>query len=219
MNLDIKNIRVYLISPGVNKYRDRALTVFGRLMDFGFKNIIYFKSAPGLNNTASLTNTVLEIFKLELNNTEPFFILEDDCAFFTKYDTITIPDDWDLLYAGVSCWSYPYTIETLYKYKNGGPHIQLNSNHVPVDTNLVKSKGMTGTHAILYRSRQFMLKFIREMETIAKSIKDLPHDLLFSVLHSSFNVYALKKPMFYQDKTLGGQENATKITFNGKSFC
>ena len=66
MNIDIKKVRVYIISPGENKYRDRILTVMGRLIDNGFKNITFFKSLDGPNNTASLTNTVIEIFKKEI---------------------------------------------------------------------------------------------------------------------------------------------------------
>jgi hypothetical protein len=86
MILDIKSLKVYIISPGENKYRQRVLTVFDRLLDEGFRNITFFKSLVGPNNTASLTNTVLEIFKQELKNDKPFMIVEDDCAFFTKYD-------------------------------------------------------------------------------------------------------------------------------------
>ena len=114
MNIDIKKVRVYIISPGENKYRDRILTVMGRLIDNGFKNITFFKSLDGPNNTASLTNTVIEIFKKEINNEEPFIILEDDCELFTKYEMIDIPQNCDILYLGVALWSYPYSTDTLY---------------------------------------------------------------------------------------------------------
>lgn len=68
MILDVKKTKVYIISPGENKYRDRVVTVFQRLLDEGFRNITFYKSAAGPNNTASLTNTVLEIFRKELKN-------------------------------------------------------------------------------------------------------------------------------------------------------
>jgi hypothetical protein len=218
MILDIKNTTVYLISPGENKYRDRVLTVFGRLLNEGFKNITFFKSVPGPNNTASLTNTVLEIFKKELYNNQPFFIIEDDCEFLTKYNNIELPDNWDVLYVGVSLWAYPHSIETLYTKPR--PHIIHNSSNTVTSFNdsLVKIKSMTSTHAILYNSREFMRTFINKMNEISRNIDDLPHDLLFSTLHTSFNVFGLKNPMFYQDSKLGGQEDVTKLTFNGECY-
>jgi hypothetical protein len=77
---------------------------------------------------------------------------------------------------------------------------------------------MTGGHAILYKSRDFIKTFIDKMNEISQNVDDVPHDLLFSSLHSSHNVFALKQPMFYQDSTLGGQEDVTKLTFNGVCY-
>ena len=214
MIVDIKNTKIYIISPGVNKYRSRLITVFTRLVDEGFQNIIYFKSVPGVNNTASLTNTVLEIFKQELNNNEPFFILEDDCDFFFRYDKLDIPDNWDMLYVGVSEWAYPYSVNTL--YTRARPHNVNNSIDTVQSYNddLVRVKAMSSGHAILFHSRTFIKLFIDKMTDIAKYVDDVPHDLLFSCLHSMFNTFALKRPMFYQDNDLGGQEDVTKLVYN-----
>ena len=218
MLLDIKDITVYIISPGVNNYRHRLLSVFERVISEGFKNVVYVKSLDGANKTASLTNTFIEIFKRELNNVKPFIILEDDCAFFTKYDQIEIPDNADVLYLGLAIWTYPYSIDTL--YLKCRPHIIYNSVNTieSYNENLVRIKGITGGHAILYISRDFIRTFIDKMTDISKHIPDLPHDLLFSSLHPSFNVFGLKQPMFYQDATLGGQEDVTKISFNGECY-
>ncbi len=214
MLLDIKKTRVYIISPGQGKYRDRALTVVGRLMDTGFQHVSFFKSVKGVNNTASLTNTMLEIMSRELHNDDPFIILEDDCAIFHEYDTIDIPETIDVLYLGVALWSYPYGVDTLYGSR---PHIVQNSplTVTSVSDTLTRIRGMTGGHAILFRSRKFVKEFIRQMDIISNTVKDLPHDLLLSSLHLSHEVYALKNPMFYQDKTLGGQEEVTKLVFDG----
>jgi hypothetical protein len=218
MLLNIKDITVYIISPGTNNYRSKLLTVLERVIDEGFKSVVFFKSVPDPNKTASLTNTVLEIFKRELNNDTPFIILEDDCAFFTKYDQVEIPDNADMLYLGVSLWSYPYSTDTLYTIYR--PDIMFNSIETVESYNntLVKIKGMTGGHAILYISRDFIRTFIEKMTDISKHIPDLPHDLLFSTLHPSFNIFGLKQPMFYQDATLGGQEEITKLTFDTECF-
>jgi hypothetical protein len=218
MLLNIKDITVYIISPGTDNYRTKLITVFERVIDEGFKNVTFFKSVAGPNKTASLTNTVIEIFKRELNYDKPFIILEDDCAFFTKYDQIEIPDTADVLYLGVSLWSYPYSVDTLYSMYR--PNIVCNSIDTVESYNntLVKIKAMTATHAILYISREFIRTFIDKMTDISKNIDNLPHDLLFSSLHQSFNVYGLKQPMFYQDATLGGQEDVTKLTFDTECY-
>jgi hypothetical protein len=123
---------------------------------------MFFKSVSGTNGTNSLTNTVIEIMKIELNNNEPFIILEDDCEFFTEYETIEIPNDCDVLYLGASTWVYPYPIETLYSTTR--PHIYHNSlnPHISYNDTLTKIKGMTGGHAILYKSREFMKTFINQ---------------------------------------------------------
>lgn len=218
MILDIKRTKVYIISPGENKYRERVIVVFQRLLDEGFRNITFFKSATGPNNTASLTNTVLEIFKKELKNDEPFIILEDDCAFFTKYDKLDVPENCDALYLGVSLWSYNHPLLTLYSKPR--PHIYQNSSTEvqSYNENITRIKAMTSGHAILFSSREYMRTFIQKMGEISKYIDDLPHDLLFSVMGQTFNVYGLKQPMFYQDSTLGGQEDVTKLTFNGECY-
>ena len=218
MLLNIKDITVYIISPGTNNYRSKLITVLERVIDEGFKNVTFFKSVSGPNKTASLTNTVLEIFKRELNNDKPFIILEDDCEFFTKYDQIEIPENTDMLYLGVSLWSYPYSTNTLYSMYR--PNIVCNSIDTVESYNniLVKIKAMTATHAILYISRDFIRTFIDKMIDISKYLNNVPHDLLFSSLHQSFNVFGLKQPMFYQDATLGGQEDVTKLTYNGECF-
>ena len=214
MLLDIKDITVYIISPGVDNYRTKLITVFERLINEEFKKIIFFKSVYGPNKTASLTNTVINIFKKELNNNKPFIILEDDCAFFTNYYQIEIPESTDLLYLGVSIWSYPYSSDTLYSIYR--PNIICNSIDTVESYNdtLVRIKSMTSGHAILYISREFIRIFIDKMTNISKYIINLPHDLLFSSLHPSFNVFGLKRPMFYQDATLGGQEDVTKLIFD-----
>lgn len=218
MYIDLKSTKIYLISPGENKYRDRALTVISRLIDEGYKNITYFKSLPGPNNTASLTNTVLEIFKTELRSDLPFIILEDDCAFFNKCDGIEVPSNMDALYLGVSLWAYPHNIGTLFSKPR--PHIFPISPNTILSYNdeLVRVLAMTSGHAILFNSREYIRFFIQKMEEIEKRIDDLPHDLLFSSLASSYNIYALKKPLFYQDKGLGGQEEVTKLIFQDDRF-
>lgn len=213
MLLNVKELKIYLISPGIDKYKARVLTVFERLVTSGFNNIEYVKSVPGSNSTDSLSRTNLEIMKKELRNgcSRPFMILEDDVNILFEYDRIEVPDDADAIYFGVSQWVYPYAFNTL----GNGYHIRTNSATDITDTSplLTRIKGMTSAHAILFINQEYIRRFINLMTDRLSYIT--PHDLIFATMHASYNVYALKNPMFYQDKSLGGQENVTKLCYNG----
>jgi hypothetical protein len=218
MIIDIKNTKTYIISPAKDKYRERLLTVYSRLVDEGFCEIIFIKSLKGNNGTNSLTNTVIKILNDELKNDDPFIIIEDDCEILRKYDNIEVPDNLDALYLGVSKWVYPFSTDTL--YTRNRPYIRENTinDHVSYDENLTKINGMTSGHAILFNSREYIRLFLNKIIEIMRYVEDVPHDLLFATLHKHYNIYALKGPMFYQDSKLNGQEKETKLQYNGQYY-
>jgi hypothetical protein len=210
MKIDFKKIKIYLISPGTREYKNRLLTVFSRLVDEGYTNIRYFKSVPDINKIISLTKTIVEIFKIELLKDEPFIILEDDCNTFYKYDSIEVPNNYDLLYLGLSKWGYSYPIDTLMRDLSKRPKITaaIFSNY---NNRLIKIHSMTGGHAILYNSREYLQDFISNIENLSDHLHKFSQDLLFATLQKDYYVYGLKKPLFYQDECLGGQEEVTKF--------
>lgn len=216
MKLDIRTIQVFLISPGEGRYRGRALTVFQRLLDAGFQRITFVKSIPDNAGMNSLTRTNLLVFQESLKTTEPFLLLEDDCEIWNmSTDPLDLPDDADAVYFGVSKWIYPHPYERLGQsytpiLPNGPPFIE------PISDTLVRVKGMTGTHAILYINRDYIKNCIEVIEP--RLAFETPHDLVLATQHAKYNVYALKEPMFYQDSLLQGQEHVTKLLFNGTSY-
>jgi hypothetical protein len=214
MRIDVKKTKVYLISPATGKYTERLMTVFRRLITAGFSNIVFQRAIQDPSGTNSLTRTNLEIFRKEVNSNEPFIIMEDDCALWNDYDTIDIPDNADALYLGVSLWIYPHPYDTL----NKGYHIRENTpaDIQSVDDQLTKINGMTSTHAILFLNRLYIINFIQRMERLLANTT--PHDLVFATMQPSSRVYALKKPMFYQDASIGGQEDVTRLVFNGQTY-
>lgn len=214
MRIDVKNTRVYLISPATGKYTDRLMTVFRRLVNAGFSNIVFQRAVQDPSGTNSLTRTNLEIFRKEVNSNEPFIIMEDDCALWNDYSSIDIPDNADAVYLGVSLWIYPHPYDTL----NKGYHIRENTavDIQSIDEHLTKINGMTSGHAILFVNRDYIRNFISLMEPLLP--RTTPHDLVFATMQPQSHVYALKKPMFYQDTTLGGQENVTRLEFNGQTY-
>lgn len=214
MLIDLHTTKVYVISPATGKYGTRFHTVFQTLVADGFSKIEFVRSVPDTSGTNSLTRTNLEIFKRELNGTDPFIIIEDDCAIDVHHTQIEVPDDVDAVYLGVSLWIYPHPYETLGK----GYHIRENTSRdiQQISDTLTKINGMTSTHAILFYNRDYMRQFIAQMEPLVA--QTMPHDLVFATMQPSRKVYALKQPMFYQAQALGGQENVTRLRFNGQCY-
>lgn len=221
MLVDIKKCKVYIISPATGKYESRFYTVLKRLLDAGFHRVEFFRSVKSDYIYDSLSLTFVEIFKKELNNNEPFIIVEDDINLWNIYESIEIPDTFSLLYLGVSKWAYPHVLPTIYLQNR--PHILEHSSYTVNSYNdeLVSVKAMTSAHAILYNSRNFMKEFIDLFEE--KGTRGIVGDLIYSALlwtnQDKYTAYALKKPMFFQDGTIGGQESVTKLLYNGHTYC
>ena len=229
MLLSIKDIKVYIVSPGTAHYVTRLHTVFERLVSNGFKRVEFFRSVASESElskketgvsihtgTDSLSRTILAILEHELvgGMRNPFIIVEDDVQVFHKYDLIEIPDDADAVYLGVSKWIYPHKYETLGR----GFHIQENGpTHVKDATEYTtRILGMTSGHAILFLNPEYVRRFIAAM--MPRLPFSTPHDLVYATLQPEFNVFALKKPMFYQDGTLGGQEAVTRLVYDGACY-
>ncbi len=220
MIINLKKIKVYLVSPGTGKYSSRLITVFSRLVTLGFERIEFFRSivdtASGLN---SLNKTNIAIFEQELNGPqEPFIIIEDDCGFTGPVpDELEIPDDCDAFYLGLAKWVYPHSYETLGR----GYHIRENKPEDVEDigAGLVRLKGFTSTHAVLYFSRSYMEEFIRRMKPLTLQQDNvISLDLVFATMQPQSKVYALKNPLCFQDSQLDGQEAVTRISYNGSCF-
>lgn len=229
MRLSIKEVKVYIVSPGTGPYASRLLTVFERLVSAGFKRVEFFRSLPsessgankekGVTNhvgTDSLSRTNLAILERELvgGMQRPFIIVEDDVQLFHDCENVELPDDADALYLGVSKWIYPHAYETLGR----GFHIQENGPDRIKDAGeaVTRISGMTGTHAILFINPEYVRRFIARM--VARLPYSTPHDLVFTTLQPEFNIFALKKPMFYQDRLLGGQEAVTRLVYDGLRY-
>jgi hypothetical protein len=214
MRIDLRTLKIYLISPGTGKYEARRDTVLARLHALSCTNVEVVKSVEDSSGTNSLTRTNIEIFKKEINSTEPFLVLEDDCQFVFHQHVFEFPDDADAVYFGVSRWVYPHSYESLWHRHTQQFHIREHrlGDHTLEDS-LVKIHGMTSTHAILFCSKIFTNTFLNCAEELLQW--QTPHDLIFATLQRQphFQVYALPVPMMYQDGTLGGQEGETKLIF------
>lgn len=189
----------------------RLRNTMSRLQQVGFQDIEHVFSVPDESPTNSLSKTNLVIFEKEKDRADPFIIIEDDIQVedFLTNDMwcLQIPQDAVAVYLGVSLWVYPYEYHTL----SCGKHIRFITpeDTVPYDDRLVRIKGMTSTHAILFLDRSF----IKTLSLCIRSYLNVrtPHDLIFATLQQHYNVYALKQPFFYQDFQEGGQQCETRL--------
>lgn len=209
--MDLRKVRVYVISPGVGKYEARLINTISRLRHAGFRHIEHVPSVPDGNPTDSLSRSNLVIFDREKDQTGPFLVIEDDIQI---EDNITedmwvlpVPHDAAAVYLGVSMWVYPHGYHTL----SCGRHIRVIApkDTVSWDDRLVSIQGMTSAHAILFLDRSFL----RTVSLCIQSYLPVstPHDLILATLQQYYKVYALKQPFFYQDNQQGGQQKETRL--------
>lgn len=208
--MDLRRVRVYLISPGTGKYEPRLRNAMDRLRRVGFREVEHVPSVPDESPTNSLSKTNLLIFEKEKDRDGPFLVVEDDIQTEGVPDDmwqVAIPQDAVAVYLGVSKWVYPHAYHTLSCSK----HIRLTTpmDTVSHDDRLVAIRGMTSTHAILFLDRPFL-------QTVSLCIRShlplrTPHDLVLATLQQHYKVYALKQPLFYQDLQQGGQQLETRL--------
>lgn len=214
--MDLREVRVYVISPGTGKFRKRLQETITRLRSAGFTKIEHVWSVPDPNPTDSLSRTNLVIWEKEQDRAGPFLVVEDDIQVVPGAGfVLTLPPGAAAIYLGVSVWVYPYEYHTL----SCGKNIRHITGHDtrPYDDHLVEVRGMTGGHAILYLDRGFT----RTLSLCVRSHLGLhtAHDLVLATLQRHFPVYAMKNPLFYQDAMIGGQQNETKLRWQDNRFA
>lgn len=208
--MDLRKVRVYVISPGVGKYEARLKKTMERLQAAGFQDLEHVGSVHDDNPTNSLSRTNLMIFEKEKTRTGPFIIVEDDIQIEDHAQFILHPPpDAVAVYLGVSMWVYPYEYHTL----SCGKNIRTirEEDAISYDDSLVEIRGMTSAHAILYLDRGFMgtLSLCIQSHLGLKTA----HDLVLATLQQYFKMYAFKRPIFYQDIEEGGQQIMTRLSW------
>ena len=134
---------------------------------------------------------------------KPFIIIEDDVKKYRDIpNEIEIPSDSDICYIGLSRWGMT----------NINAHGVENSVcYQDVNSEIIKVQNMLSTHGIIVTS-------LRGLTTLQKClIEDYYHnrgwDMCLAQIQPFINAYALKQPLVYQYKNVGGQEKQTKIDY------
>lgn len=133
---------------------------------------------------------------------KPFVLLEDDVSKSEhfRYD-ISYPSDCDLLYVGVSlCVLKQHNVlkDDCFVYK--------------LSDEIYKVSHMLSTHGVIVCSAQGATMFSRCL--MEAFFRNTGYDIHLSCLQGTMNVYALNKPIVYQDKNFNGHEKETNIVLD-----
>lgn len=198
MKIDLRTFPTFYINMKNHEDRNKDMIQLGK--DIGFKKYSRFDAyAMPTKPKAGCAKSHYDILK---DMKEPTIILEDDCVIKNDKYIIDIPNNTDALYLGLSGWGF-LNSESLLNNFNYERHDRF--------TDIYKIDGMLATHSILYISPEY----IDMAKKIAKWSGDNNQhiDQGFALVQKYFNVYALKKPIFYQHSNAA----ATNIILRGQN--
>ena len=211
MIIDLTKIKYYCLTTGKNQKRVAHIKKIFQNYDLTF---IYPLMGDGLDKQRSGCIGTGRMVEAGLRNQiygkpfQPFIMVEDDVSFFENIsNTIEIPDNSDYVYVGVSAAG----VSNNFVWR-GGNHLYAN-NH---DTHVIRVFNMLSTHAIMISSPLGANIYSRCM--LEGFLKPRDWDCYLANIQPYYNVYALKKPIFYQDEDYGGLEFPTKIIFSDNNI-
>jgi hypothetical protein len=178
---EFKDYKLTEINPatGIDKKKSGA-TGFSRMIDIGLKN--QDRNKPF----------------------QPFVMYEDDCSKCREFpESITVPDDADILYIGISICSM--------NNMSKKDIIKQFYNHINDD--IVRIYNMLSTHGIIVCSASGALAI--QKAVMEAYNKDIIWDIFVAYIQPYYAVYALKNPLVFQDSKYKGNEHATKISITG----
>lgn len=137
------------------------------------------------------------------NDFRPFMILEDDVKKMRVFPSIIeIPNNSDICYIGLSTWGM--TNNKIHGIENSVCYTNINEN-------VIRVYNMLSTHGFIVTSLRCLLtlqKCLLEDYNLNRG-----WDMCLAQSQPFINAYALKNPLVYQYKDIGGQEKPTKITY------
>lgn len=205
MKINLDKIKIYYLTHN-NKIRKEHIIN-------EFKNNKLYEINPIIHSSKNCSGSIgfsriLDLASKNQDRTLPFeafIILEDDVKKYREFpEIIEIPDDTDILYIGLSEWG---TIDT-----------NLNANtklyYDEINDDIIRIYNMLSLHGIIICSISGMLALQKCM--LEGFFKDIIWDIFTAQIQPFYNVYALKKPLVYQYKNIGGVEDCTKIEISNK---
>jgi hypothetical protein len=200
MKIFLKGIKHYFLTVDTNGTRKKHM-----VDEFGEYDLVEVNPVLGIGREKSGASGFCRIIDLALRNQDrtkpfvPFAIYEDDCSKYREYpEYIEIPDDADICYIGLSMCSMN---DHEYHVKNYYTHI---------DNEVVRVYNMLSTHGMMICSASGALAI--QKAVLEGYYKNTVWDIFIARMQPYYNVYALKKPLVFQDKKYNGQEDWTRFS-------
>ena len=137
---------------------------------------------------------------------KPFMMIEDDASFYMRRDSVIVPDNTDILYIGLSSCSID---KETFHYQN---YFESVENY----PDIVRIKNMLASHGIMVCSALGAAALQRAM--METWFTDMAWDMPMARMQPFYNVYALRKPLVFQNEYKGGDYLCTAITLD-KEDC
>jgi hypothetical protein len=195
MNIKLQDIKTVFINPDEGKYKERKPWVEKILREvLKIKKVEHCKSSISKTYCQELKKITANILEANLND-EPILIVEDDINITHWYleklnqgINIDIPENADAVYLGLYRYGIHPTKDGLY------PQVASLSNKNP---EIVQIFNMLSGHAIIYKSKKYKEDIIRMFRDENNKQNN---DVILARNLNRFNIYAYKKPIFFQDK-------------------
>lgn len=198
----LQDIRTVWICPDKSdKYLPRKVHMTELLERIGTRDSCHWKTPGTGGPNRELIQATIDILNQHMDD-EPLLLLEDDVE-WNGQTTISIPHATDALYLGISKHGGSF-----YSGFDDGPSIVK-----PFRDDMVRVENMLSTHAILYCSKRFKEDVVKRLTPILGAERYFS-DVVISRLHPYYNIYAYKRPFFYQGDTWGGHEEGTNFVLD-----
>ena len=190
MIIDLKRINSLWIG-GINKNRELKIKSLLDRLEYNHKQIPAVISNGFNGNTQSTKNAIEESIKYN----EPVIIFEDDANITEHYNNeIDVPEDADAVWLGTSIYGLVNNWESM-SLRDG---IYLTQPKKTGEyNNFYKVENMLSLHAVVFITNKYKQSMFNYLEYLIN--KQTAPDIITAETMKYFNIYACKKPMFFQD--------------------
>lgn len=213
MDLNPFEIDIYYIN--LNEHKDRDVDFNNRMINSGFSKSrinriegIRKSGIPQDSVFVGCFHSQLKTLKTAVKKGSPFIILEDDATINYIPEKISVPNNSDVVYIGISSWGFVPQPD--------GNLAGINKIiYDRVDNDVARIFNMLSSHAILYINMDYVKSLIDELEKNMKGEQIisrsngvnlkyygqnmLPCDVIMANMQYKANAFALRDPVFYQD--------------------
>ena len=205
-SLDLRQCETLVLNLAEDVERRESVVDLCERLGLSYQLVDALKCSPGRIGCGPSHLKALR----QADKTRPTLVLEDDIAATEDFaPVLTVPDDADAVYLGVSAYGAVEMIDYI------GFTGRLLADEA--SDGLMRVYNLLAAHATVYLTERYRRAAI---EAIVESIvdRDWDPDRGLAMIQADFNVYAVQRPAFYQAAALQmpgraeAQENATLLT-------